>query len=808
MNALLRFRLPLLNAGVLAGVLAGILAGHAPAQNAATFHTRNLPGACEAQMNSLVAAGHQIRFVAFPPAGGDRWSIVTDRGFYNRNVPSELHSKMTSYRQAGHKILCVAFPPAGGNSWTLITDKTFFNRNVPSELHSKMQSYASNGHRMVWVAYPPAGGNRWTMVTDKSFFNRGTPTEVHTQMGSFLTAGHKIRCVAYPPAGGNRWTIVTDRGYFNRGTPTHLHNTMRAMSQFPGGGFASVAYPPNANSFAVVSAASPSSVPGTIKVGAEYFSLDKFAANLRAQMVNKGVKGGFAIRIGSAVRSYSFGAKRTAYSPPAQNFSIYDRFNPASVSKTITAVALQRALSLRRVSINAKIYPYLPTSWTVHSSIRTITFRELLNHTSGLRNTSTHYYDSLKTMVATGVKLANKTYSYANTNYSLSRILLCYLSGYSERSHSNQASATAAHFRNYVQTYLMNPLGFPSVNWTADAVEPAVFYPYPPGTSTGTTYGNWTLKPGSAGIHMSLAELVSFLYRLRTSTSILSSGARQQMEQYSLGYDSRSNVKNATYSVKGGYFPASYNGGAQLHAYLGFFSNGIYVSALMNSTNSVDIKGAYNAAWSPIRPTLSSVSSSYSNVTAGSIVLRGTDLDAVTSVNFGRTRITNQNHADPTAGWFRRLSSTQILLHPAQPVSPGTYSVFANTSLTRSNSRQTTVQITTANRLLVHPTPTAGAKFGLVISRGSSQAPYCFLGISNNTVPSVLPGFFSFGIGNNFQTLFFWPVAIPFSSATAAARLELPSLTNLKGKTFYLQALYASPGLPSPTSNVGRVTFQ
>ena len=59
-----------------------------PGQNVATFHTRNVPAACEATMKSLVAAGHQIRFVAFPPAGGDRRCGVrslVNTGFHATN---------------------------------------------------------------------------------------------------------------------------------------------------------------------------------------------------------------------------------------------------------------------------------------------------------------------------------------------------------------------------------------------------------------------------------------------------------------------------------------------------------------------------------------------------------------------------------------------------------------------------------------------------------------------------------------------------------------------------------------------------
>ncbi len=46
---------------------------------------------------------------------------------------------MQELSQGGAKVVCVAFPPQGGNSWSVVNDQgAFFNRNVADEAHMYM----------------------------------------------------------------------------------------------------------------------------------------------------------------------------------------------------------------------------------------------------------------------------------------------------------------------------------------------------------------------------------------------------------------------------------------------------------------------------------------------------------------------------------------------------------------------------------------------------------------------------------------------------------------------------------------------
>jgi hypothetical protein len=49
---------------------------------------------------------------------------VTNGGLFARNIPEECYQKLLAYAGDGHKIRVIAFPPEGGNRWLIVTDRT------------------------------------------------------------------------------------------------------------------------------------------------------------------------------------------------------------------------------------------------------------------------------------------------------------------------------------------------------------------------------------------------------------------------------------------------------------------------------------------------------------------------------------------------------------------------------------------------------------------------------------------------------------------------------------------------------------
>ena len=79
--------------------------------------------------------------------------------FFNRNISEECHQKVSEFVSAGNDVIWVAFPPGGGNRWSVVTKSgAYFNRNIPEECHQKMHDLSQNGARIIRVAFPPQGG--------------------------------------------------------------------------------------------------------------------------------------------------------------------------------------------------------------------------------------------------------------------------------------------------------------------------------------------------------------------------------------------------------------------------------------------------------------------------------------------------------------------------------------------------------------------------------------------------------------------------------------------------------------------------
>jgi len=339
--------------------------------------------------------------------------------------------------------------------------------------------------------------------------------------------------------------------------------------------------------------------------GDECLDLALFAAKIEEKLDGKVTKYAYRVRSGLAAFEKAKGPKRTAADPPASSFSIHDRLNPASVTKTVTAVALLRALEHNGVSIHASIAGFLPSYWNVHPTIQTITFQQVLSHTSGFRTSVADGYEfhNLEKLIETGIKLSDKVSQYENVNYALARILLCYVDGYSINWPWFDAFGTSIYFVNYLNDELFDPVGISNVSFTPE-VGGSLFYPFPAGNKHGTAYGNWSLREGSAGIQLSVRELSEFLMRMWTPGTYLSAGMLAELQQWGMGmgaYGSPGEFVDGIPYGKGGYFPGSWNGGAELSSVIIRFASGVEAVLVINGEVNAKaiVLDAYKAAWKP-----------------------------------------------------------------------------------------------------------------------------------------------------------------------------------------------------------------
>lgn len=594
---------------------------------AITFFNRNIPDECHQKMQQFAAAGDDVVWVAFPPGGGNSWSIVTRSGaFFNRNIPDECHQKMQELSSGGAKIVRVAFPPQGGNSWSVVNDRGgYFNRNIPDECHEKMKELSQNGARIVSVAFPPQGGNSWSLVNSQgAYFNRNIPEECHQMMGTLSAGGAKITCVAFPRTGGNSWTVVNDRGaFFNRNVPDEAHMYMEYFTEVSGP-VTVAAYGASADSWSVVSTVTKAEKVCDAKTCVAVADVYR---NIQQALDGKVV--GYACCVGAgSIGAYSHGYARTAANAPAQLFLPSTKITVASVSKVVTALAAIRVLGKHQIPLTAGIGPYLPSDWTVAPYVKSISFAQLLSHTSGIKdygnwgnddaglkqfftqpvdpskNTSCQGPD--KVQVPYAINPNDKSPCYSNFNFAIFRVLLPVIEGVSADP-AGRAERLAQAYVRIVQQNVFEPVGAFGVDTKPPAEGPqagayAFAYSYP-GTQPGFDWGDNTLSAGAAGWYLSIDDISRVLFSLnRRDGRILSQQQQNDMEALQLpgnvtvhlGWDAgpQDGAGNRWYEKNGGW---GAGGDREVNTTIALFGGGLYGAIFCNS--KYDVAGTLHDAF-------------------------------------------------------------------------------------------------------------------------------------------------------------------------------------------------------------------
>jgi len=327
------------------------------------------------------------------------------------------------------------------------------------------------------------------------------------------------------------------------------------------------------------------------------------AANLANGLSQHSIKYGFVLQYGLYQTSKAGGLKRTDADPPKTDFMLSYRFNPASVTKVITATAVLKLLDRNKYSLDTTIAAFLPSTWVTHPTIRKITFRMLLLHRGGFIDSlvPADNYTGLQQYVQSGIDTNNiGKYNYSNAAYDLCRILIPYLQGYHNNATSNIDAETYSLFVKYMQDSIYTPLNIQNVQYTPPVNYQTLFYSYPPGTSNGTDFRNSSPGPGSAGVQLSIKELSTFLFNLINSHLLLAEPQKQLMLQQDIGWDSGQQwFKTAPDSVrlhsKGGYLGLTATQGLQL--FMQYYENGLLLVAMFNGEDQHGLENAINTAY-------------------------------------------------------------------------------------------------------------------------------------------------------------------------------------------------------------------
>lgn len=251
----------------------------------------------------------------------------------------------------------------------------------------------------------------------------------------------------------------------------------------------------------------------------------------------------------------------------------------ASATKTITAIATMKLLRANGLTIESSIDPYLPPSWVRGKGFKTksVKFRHLLSHTSGLRQAldampdatrpTNNGWDAMRVAVANGVTVPSSR-AYKNANFALLRILNAELwkrSGgaktvteeieiYNTKGIEigtkkvtttvpvNEASQ-AGYALDHMRKKIFEPAGLKNVSCTAaDPAKAPWSYPL---NATQQTKGALATTSsaecaGARGIRLSALEHVQLLAHLRHG-SIIDPDDLETMDEQQLGWNEDSN---------------------------------------------------------------------------------------------------------------------------------------------------------------------------------------------------------------------------------------------------------------------------
>jgi CubicO group peptidase (beta-lactamase class C family) len=243
------------------------------------------------------------------------------------------------------------------------------------------------------------------------------------------------------------------------------------------------------------------------------------------------------------------GFARTSADSPETAQSPTKEMYIASISKTISAVAMLKVLQDAGIPVTADIAPYLPSSWTQGPNVDDITFEHLMSHQSGLEEAGDQTMEALESAIASGTPgiLDFEDAVYTNTNFSLIRILLpqiligedvieTYVGVLGE---AERPMIYAELYAQYVGAEVLAPAG---INAPACAPREAtgtrtLYYNFgDPATEPGLDLGDWGLRCGATGYYLSAVELGSLLAHMRYTDDIIDESIRDLMNNEFLGW--------------------------------------------------------------------------------------------------------------------------------------------------------------------------------------------------------------------------------------------------------------------------------
>jgi len=272
-------------------------------------------------------------------------------------------------------------------------------------------------------------------------------------------------------------------------------------------------------------------------------TIDKKSEHMGAMIESLAAKEavGFAYVIYEGPRMTKRGSGGLRLREKAWPFTINTELGIGSITKSLTAMSLLKRLSSKGLNVDDKIEPFLPKNWSRGPNISTITFRELLTHTSGFRLNDDDYA-GLKSMIAAGIMPANKVNYYRNSNFSLMRILIASVRGIKLSGTNADPLLAAGAYKLSMQEDVFEPSLVKGADCRLNSLE--IGFLYGPAKDPGDAFDyddgdDSTMIAGAGGWKLTPLELARTIHTFFTTERILPAALRNKMISEGLGTDSR-----------------------------------------------------------------------------------------------------------------------------------------------------------------------------------------------------------------------------------------------------------------------------
>jgi CubicO group peptidase (beta-lactamase class C family) len=331
-------------------------------------------------------------------------------------------------------------------------------------------------------------------------------------------------------------------------------------------------------------------------------NFERLSLDLGVALQGKTVGYGFAVFHNGQLMKRGGGgfARRQPDTSPNNQipFTENSRVDIASTTKTMTAVAVLKALESKGKDDGELIYKYLPTNWNIPVSVKKLTFRDVLSHHSGLRKVTDGSYDGVRQTIEAGVapdyKIVNydqQDDEYQNINFVTLRVVLAYLVDKPQmvlfqNDPAKSAELTAQTYCRFVRDNVFKAAGinkqvsFKPWDESGDLTKVPLLYNEDSSNLEGMMAGDHTLDGGAGGLFISALEMAQVMAALENG-KLLSDKTRMMMKQHDLGIFQ---VDSSAYYTHNGGFSDAQGRGSSTRLVL--CPNNIQVAIVINSANN------------------------------------------------------------------------------------------------------------------------------------------------------------------------------------------------------------------------------